>query len=89
MRTTIRMGASAGAREPAHDRCYCGVCYPPQYPDRMDRDNATYPVPRGWMDFDLMVPTRASDPELNVFTRWSVSFHGWSVRPGPRDYHRN
>ena len=60
-----------------HDRCYCHNCYQNDWPDTIRNDGPTaYIVPRGWVRFGLEVPPRVN--ALDVFNKWSTSFHGVS-----------
>eukprot|EP01043_Picozoa_sp_COSAG02_P066014 COSAG02_NODE_10138_length_2013_cov_1.840648_1_plen_230_part_00 len=62
-----------------HDRCYCHECYPKDWPNTIENEGPTaYVVPRGWVGFALQLPPRARDENLDVFRRWTVSFHGIS-----------
>jgi hypothetical protein len=57
------------------DRCYCDRCYPAAWPDTISNEGPTpYVVPRGWFRFGLALPPKAK--ALNIFDKWSVSFHG-------------
>jgi hypothetical protein len=63
--------------EPQHDRCYCERCYPAEFPDTIANKGPTeYVVPRGWFRFGLKLQPRGQDAELDIFNKWSVSFHG-------------
>ena len=60
-----------------HDRCYCERCYLPTWPDTIVNEGPTpYVVPRGWYRFGLALPPRGKSKNLDIFNRWSVSFHG-------------
>lgn len=59
------------------DRCYCDSCYPAAWPDTISNEGPTpYVIPRGWFRFGLKLQPRAQDAELDIFNKWSVSFHG-------------
>ena len=60
-----------------YDRCYCERCYLPTWPDTIENKGPTpYVVPRGWYRFGLALPPRGKSKKLDIFNRWSVSFHG-------------
>ena len=53
----------------------CADCY--AGPDVIEEEGPTpYVIPRNWYRFGLKVPPRAMDKEMDVFSKWSVSFHG-------------
>ena len=63
-----------------HDRCYCTECYRATYPDTIDNEGPTaYVVPRGWVRVGLADP-RLQDPDMDVFNKWSASFHAVASR---------
>lgn len=72
------LGISGCYFDAKYDRCYCEVCYPPLYRSIIrDADGPDeYVIPRGWVRFGLGLSRRAYDPELAIFKKWSVSFHG-------------
>ena len=59
------------------DRCYCDNCYKNDWPNTISNDGPTaYIIPRGWVRFGLAMPPRVK--ALDVFNKWSTSFHGVS-----------
>jgi hypothetical protein len=63
--------------DPEFDRCYCEQCYKGSWPDTIEEEGPTpYVVPRGWFRFGLALQPRARDESLDIFRKWSVSFHG-------------
>ena len=63
--------------DPEFDRCYCDRCYEGSWPDTIVEEGPTpYVVPRGWFRFGLALQPRARDETLDIFRKWSVSFHG-------------
>ena len=62
------------------NRCYCATCWT-VHNDVLDHGHSQYVIPKGWYRFGLQLPPRASDPELDIFNRWSVSFHGVKSKP--------
>eukprot|EP01048_Picozoa_sp_COSAG05_P021098 COSAG05_NODE_3780_length_1841_cov_32.881171_1_plen_406_part_10 len=70
-----QLGIDEAYLESSHDRCYCEKCY--HGPEVIDSDGPTpYVVPKGWYRLGLKASARATDPELDVFNKWSTSFHG-------------
>jgi hypothetical protein len=62
------------------DRCYCDRCY--KGPSVIANEGPTpYVVPRGWVRVGLKTPPRMNDPDLEVWKKWSVSFHGVKSKP--------
>ena len=58
-----------------HDRCYCGTCYPAEYPSTLDdASGSTYVVPRGWFRVGIAAERRWA--LIDIFNKWSVSYHG-------------
>ena len=62
---------------PEYDRCYCVRCYKEEWPNTVSNEGPSpYVIPRGWVRFGLALPPRALSSNLDIFNKWSVSFHG-------------
>ena len=71
------LGLGAAFFDSAHDRCYCGACYPAEWADAIETDGpCPYVIPRGWARVGLKLHPRAEALGEEFFRRWSVSFHG-------------
>lgn len=59
----------------ANDRCYCTICYRPEYPSTIDDESGSrYVVPRDWCRIGIAKDKRWH--LLDIFNKWSVSYHG-------------
>ena len=71
------LGLGAAFFDCAHDRCYCGACYRPEWPDVIEAgEPRPYVIPRGWARFGLKLQTRAEEMGEAFFRGWCVGFHG-------------
>ncbi len=71
------LGLGAAFFDSAHDRCYCGACYPAEWPDLIETDGPRpYVIPRGWARFGLRLLPRAEALGREFFRTWCVGFHG-------------
>ena len=75
-RTYVRtLGIHEAYFDERFDCCFCERCYPAALPDTIANEGPTgYVVPRGWFRVGLALPPRAK--ALDIFNRWSASFHG-------------
>ena len=73
----VTLGIDGAYLEPHFDRCYCERCYPAAWRDTISNEGPTeHVVPRGWFRVGLALPPKAK--ALDIFSKWSVSFHGTS-----------